>query len=525
MALWIGCFMALWISLCVLISVFNLKGGDVFSQSLNRNPRALLSCLSESGIKNVTLRNSSSYDWLLKFSLQNLRYAESTVPKPYALIFPGSKEQVQKSVQCCIQHRWEILARSGGHSYEGMSSTSDAPNFVIVDLMKLDGIDVDMKSKTAWVEGGATVGQLYAAIADKTSSYGFPAGVCPTVGVGGHLSGGGMGSLLRKYGLAADHVIDALLVDAKGELLDRKSMGEDLFWALRGGGGGSWGVVVSWKINLVKVPTKLTVFSISRVGNDRVTKLLNRWQAVAPYADEDLFIRAMLYGGQPDVRLTFNGLYLGPLHKLLELAGTIFPEMGMVSSDCNETDWVGSVIFTALSYDISADLRNRYFSSKTYFKYKTDFVTNPISAKGLQGAWKIMEKRPNSSIVLAPLGGAMSRIPSYQLPFPHRAGYLYYIQYILDWNDSGEDTESVAWMRMFYNYMTPYVSKSPRAAYVNYLDLDLGNGSSTVEQARSWGEKYFGDNFDRLVQVKTEFDPNNIFKNAQSIPVLPHGSN
>ncbi|GLJ10303.1 hypothetical protein SUGI_0125720 [Cryptomeria japonica] len=100
--------------------------------------------------------------------------------------------------------------RSGGHSYEGLSSTSEAPNFVIIDVMKFERVEVDMKSKTAWVESGATLGQLYSAIANKTSLYGFPAGVCRTVGVG-TLSGGGLGLLARKYGVSADHVMDACL--------------------------------------------------------------------------------------------------------------------------------------------------------------------------------------------------------------------------------------------------------------------------------------------------------------------------
>ena len=415
------------------------------------------------------------------------------------------------------------MVRSGGHSYEGLSSTSQSPNFVIIDVMRLERVEVDMKSKTAWVESGTTFGQLYSAIANKTSRYGFPAGVCPTVGVGGSLSGGGLGLLARKYGVSADHVINALLVDAKGELVDRRGMGEDAFWAIRGGGGGSWGVVVAWQIRLVKVPPVITVFNFNRTGSDNVTRLVHRWQTVAASAPEDLYIRVFVFGGSP-VSLTFNGMYLGRLPRLLKLVNDIFPEMGMVAADCNETDWIGSVIYTAVANGYSADLRNRYLKTKRYFKNKSDYVKSPIPASALQGAWKIMEQKPDSSLVLAPMGGVMNRIPSTRIPFPHRAGNLYEIQYILNWDEASEDAESVDWMRMYYEYMTPYVSKSPRAAYVNYVDLDLGhadaNGTSTVQQAKSWGEKYFGGNFLRLVRVKTKLDPSNVFKNAQSIPPL-----
>ncbi|GLJ10301.1 hypothetical protein SUGI_0125700 [Cryptomeria japonica] len=481
-------------SLFALLWVVNLGGRDavVAYSSQNATALAFTSCLSGNGIENVTFKSSSSssnYYSLLEFSLQNLRYAEESVPKPYALIVPESRDQLHKSVQCSIQHGWQIVMLSGGHSYEGLSSTSQAPNFVIIDVMKLERVEVNMKSKTAWVESGATLGQLYSAIANKTSLYGFPAGVCPTVGVGGTLSGGGLGLLARKYGVSADHVIDALLVDANGILVDRKGMGEDV------------------------------------TGNDNVTELVERWQSVEPFAPEDLYIRVFVFGGSP-VSLTFNGMYLGSLPQLLKLVNEIFPEMGLVAADCNETDWIGSVISTAVANGYSADLLNRYLATKRYFKNKSDYVKSAISSSGLQGAWKIMEQKPDSQMILAPFGGVMNRIPSTRIPFPHRAGYLYEIQYVLNWDDASEDAESVAWMRKLYEYMTHYVSKSPRGAYVNYIDLDLGhasaNGTSTVQQAKSWGEKYFGVNFFRLVHVKTKFDPNNIFKNAQSIPPLSH---
>lgn len=81
-------------------------------------------------------------------------------------------------------------------------------------------------------------------IAEKSPNLAFPAGLCPTVGVGGHISGGGEGVLSRKYGLAADHVVDAKIVDSNGAILDRKSRGGDLFGAIRGGGGASFGIIL-----------------------------------------------------------------------------------------------------------------------------------------------------------------------------------------------------------------------------------------------------------------------------------------
>lgn len=485
----------------------------------------LISCLKRNAVTNFTTLSSPKYYSLLNFSVQNLRYTGPSVRKPYALIVPGSKQQVQKSVSCCIEHGWEICVRSGGHSYEGLSSTSDVP-FVIIDLMNLDAININMASKTAWVGGGVTLGQLYEAIAERTSTYGFSAGSCITVTTGGHFSGGGFGLLTRKYGLAADNIIDALFIDARGNLLNRQQMGEDVFWALRGGGGGSWGIVVSWRIKLVRVPSVVTVFNVDRTGRDAVTKLVHQWESIAPALEEDLYLRVtvsgtQLKGGQTDVQLTFDGMYLGPLHELLDTVNKSFPEMGMVASDCKETSWIGSISYTA--YTNRAELRNRYDSNKGYFKAKSDFVKSPIPPSAWHGAWKFLEEKPgNSYVLLDPLGGLMDQIQPSAIPFPHRAGNLHSIQYQITWNDPSEDAESIAWIRRLYQYMAPYVSNSPRAAYVNYLDLDLGvapNGTATVEEGRSWGEKYFVNNYDRLVKVKSAIDPNNVFRNSQSIPV------
>ncbi|GLJ18419.1 hypothetical protein SUGI_0326400 [Cryptomeria japonica] len=486
----------------------------------------LISCLEQEGITNLTTSTSSpDFDSLLRFSLQNLRYTEPGVRKPYMLIMPQEREQVVDSVRCCIKNSWQIVVRSGGHSYEGLSSTSDASNFAIIDLINFDHVTVDMKSKTAWVEAGATVGQLYSAIASTTADYGFPAGVCPTMGTGGHLSGGGMSFLSRKYGLAADNIIDALLVDANGNLVDRNSMGEDLFWALRGGGGGSWGVVVAWKVGLVRVPSKVTVFRVYRAGRNQVTDLVYRWQSIAPLLEQDLFIRAVIdgtesQGGQKDVKITFNGMYLGPLDQLLKVASKSFPEMGMVAGDCMETSWIDSISYAA--YTTTSQLVSRTNSDKNYFKAKSDFVTKPIPPSGLEGAWEFLGEELNGYILLTPLGGRMYEIPSSEIPFPYRAGYLYSIQYQVTWKDGSKDSAYIDWMRRFYDYMTPYVSESPRGSYVNNVDLDLGtavNGTASVAEARTWGHKYFGGNFDRLVKVKTQFDPINVFRNSQGIPV------
>ena len=184
------------------------------------------------------------------------------------------------------------------------------------------------------------------------------------------------------------------------------------------------------------------------------------------------------------------------------------------------TYYLNSSSFTAFTN--RTELRNIYNANKAYFKAKSDVVKTPVPPAGLQGAWKFLEDELSSYVIFYPMGGIMDQIPSSEIPFPHQAANLYLIQYQITWNDPSKDAKYIAWIRSLYEYMTPYVSNSPRASYVNYLDLDLGvapNGTTTVEEARSWGEKYYVDNYDRLVKVKSRIDPYNVFRNSQSIPV------
>ncbi|KAL0442399.1 UNVERIFIED_CONTAM: Berberine bridge enzyme-like 18 [Sesamum latifolium] len=457
----------------------------------------------------------------VNFSPQNASYAsllqspflvrESSSLRPLLIITPFHKHEIQAVIYCSKKLGTQIRVRSGGHDYEGLSYTSGIP-FVVLDMRNFRSVSVNTEEKTAWVEVGATLGQLYYTIARHSRTLAFPAGVCPTVGVGGHISGGGHGMIARKHSVAADHVIDAKLITADGQILDRRSMDEDLFWAIRGGGGTSFGIVLAFKVELVTVPEKVTVFNVTRTSEQNLTHLVHKWQYIADKIDDNLTMRLFITSlrspihGNRVINCSFTSLYLGRVHDLLPTMREKFPELGFVEEDCIEMSWIESVLYLA---------------------GKSDFVRQPIPVSGLMGIWRFLHEEDElvAQLEITPCGGALNTYSESEIPFTHRAGNIMMIHYGVFWYgaENSELERHMNWMRRLYSYMAPYVSKNPRSAFINYRDLDLGmnnEGNTSYAQASVWGRKYFGNNFDRLVRVKTKIDPSNFFRNEQSIPPL-----
>lgn len=501
--------------------------------SYSANNDAFLQCLSpQSQVSTIVYTpNNPSFQTVLVTLIRNRRFNVSSTPKPTLILAPTTVQQISAAVLCAKKLGVLIKIRSGGHDYEGISYVSDSP-FVVLDMFNFRAIDVNMADQTAWVESGAMLGELYYRIWEKSKVHGFPAGACPTVGVGGHLSGAGYGNMLRRYGLSVDHVVDAKIVDANGRVLDRKGMGEDLFWAIRGGGGASFGVIVAYKIKLVPVPPVVTTFRIEKYVDQNPAEAVYQFQQITDKIDHDLFIRVLL---QPitrkkvrSVRATFIGMFLGDAARLLSITSSGFPLLGLTKSDCNEMSWIRSVLYWDNIFDNKTSpsvLLKRYPNSINFLKRKSDYVKTPISIPNLKLLFNKMVEIGKVGLVLNSYGGRMSEIPESETPFPHRAGNIFKIQYSVNWQEEGEaaDSNYVSQIRELYNFMTPYVSKNPREAYLNYRDLDIGttdNGKNSYSQGKVYGVKYFKGNFDRLVKIKTAVDPVNVFRNEQSIPVM-----
>ncbi|PIN02147.1 Tetrahydroberberine oxidase [Handroanthus impetiginosus] len=484
-----------------------------------------------------------SYSSVLQDYFRNLRFNKSTIPKPRLILTALHVSHIQAAIICAKAHRMQMKIRSGGHDYEGISYWSKNPNFFILDMFNFRSINVSIEDETASVEVGAATGELAYRIAEKSRTHAFPPGVCPSVGVGGFITGGGYGNLMRKYGLSIDNVIDAQIIDVNGRLLDRKSMGEDLFWAINGGGGSSFGVLLSYKIKLVRVPNNVTVFTAIRTTHDEsftsFTDLVYRYQEVAHKLPKELFIRLILdvvngtktnkgtVNGTKTNRGTFLAMFLGNSQDLMSVMNKHFSELALRQTELKEMRWIESILYwywTDLATPVDALLHTLPRGSNC-FKRKSDYLKRPIPKQGLEYIFKKMvELESVVNLTFNPYGGRMAEISPSEKPFPHRAGNIFKLQYATNWKDPGEEAAHLSSTRKLHDYMTPYVSMAPREAFLNYRDLDIGinhNGRNSYLEGAVYGVKYFKDNFNRLVKIKTKVDPDNFFRNEQSIPVLP----
>uniref|UniRef100_A0A0D9XSA2 FAD-binding PCMH-type domain-containing protein n=1 Tax=Leersia perrieri TaxID=77586 RepID=A0A0D9XSA2_9ORYZ len=527
------------VSLAFLLFFSNLLFFLPSPSSSAASPSAIddfVSCLLSANIPadQVLTPTSTSFISVLTSSVQNARFATSSssnATSPACIVAASDVAHVQSAVRCGRRHVIRLRVRSGGHDYEGLSYRSLRSDdvFAVLDLARLRAVRVRAGDATAWVESGATLGELYYSIGKSNPGFAFPGGACPTVGVGGYLSGGGIGLMMRKFGLGADNVLDAMLVNADGDVLDRGRMGEDLFWAIRGGGGESFGVVVSWRIKLSMVPSTVTVFNIAKTvsGDGAAVAALAKWEnlILQPFMPE-LTIRVVLQGNTA----LFQSLYIGGCGRLAASMDAYFPELGMSRSDCNELTWLRAMAFITTG-NITAppeDMLRRTNNLGTSVKSKSDYVRRAIGATAWTSLFTNWLSRNNNGIlILEPHGGVVGAVvPDYATPYPHRAGVLYNVQYgVFWWGDDGVNAAR-RWLDGVYEEMGPLVSSDPREAFVNYRDLEIGeneigeDGLTTYESGRRWGERYFMGNFRRLAVVKGRVDPGDYFRNEQSIPPL-----
>jgi FAD/FMN-containing dehydrogenase len=391
-------------------------------------------------------------------------------------------------VDWCRSNNLPFAVRCGGHSYEGLSQSSS----VVIDTRLLNSLTADAQMKTATVGAGASLGQLYQVIAPR--GFAFPGGSCPTVGVSGHLLGGGYGYLARPFGLACDNVLSIDLVDPQGNQVHADAQeNPDLFWACRGGGGGTFGIATRYELRLIPL-TKVLMFNIKSapLSLARAAAIMKEWQAWAPQAPRTI-----------DSNLVITRHSNGLLE--VRCAGQ---SVGTIQELQRELKFLPSAPPVLMSYLKAVN----YFAGPggwTYtsapMKGKSDYATTPLSDTGLSTLMNEISRRGSVYVICDSYGGAIASVPSEATAFAHRRA-LYSIQYGSSWTNPSDTRQRLSDIRALYAAVRPYVSG---AAYVNYCDVDLTKRA----------DAYWGENLARLKQIKSAFGPDNIFNHAQSVPV------
>jgi FAD/FMN-containing dehydrogenase len=426
--------------------------------------------------------------------------------RPLAVVKPANAADVRESILWARKHGIRIRARSGGHSYAGYSTVEDG---LVVDLGQLDEIAVRRSARTASIGAGVRLIDVYERLARSGAT--IPAGSCPTVGLGGLALGGGVGFASRKLGTTADNVLAVDIVTADGRLLTCDARRHaDLYWACRGGGGGNFGVVTSFRMRIHPVD-HASYFVVSWPWSS-VRQAVSAWQRFAPHAPDGLFSVCRLATGTSQPTVQAFGQFFGSEAKLTPLLTPLRNVTGasLTTGTSPYLDlmerWAGC---KTIGYD-ECHLPPAGSLTRVRFAAKSDYVAKELPPAGIATLETWVEKRQGrggGAAIVDSYGGAINRVAPGATAFVHRRA-LCSIQYYAGIADASADAAALTWLRGFRAAMKPYTSGE---AYQNYIDPDLAD----------WEDAYYGANYPRLRRVKKKYDPDNVFRFRQSIRPAP----
>lgn len=417
--------------------------------------------------------------------------------RPALIARCASVGDVVAAVRYARDRALEIAVRCGGHSMPGHSVCDGG---IVIDLRGLSAISVDPRARRAVVQGGALLGE----VDRETQEHGLvvPSGVVSHTGVGGLTLGGGVGRLMRRFGLTIDSLISAELVSADGEVL-RASPDElaDLFWALRGGGG-NFGIVTEFEFALHELSELVMLATFHPLDGAR-----------AILAEGERTMAAL----PPDELLWTSFLRRAP-----ELPWVPRSEVGKLGIVC-AIEWSGDPreghavlegIRARLEPPASSLLTIPFLAAQsagdeifaagklTYIKAGfVDALSDGLIDALLDAAAEIAS--PFSQIEVLALGGAIARVDVQATAFPHRdANWL--INVPATWVSASETMSEIAWTRNTYAQLSPHLAGG---TYVNFMDGD--------EERRT--DSAYGSTLERLQAVKAAYDPHNVFHLNQNI--------
>lgn len=410
---------------------------------------------------------------------------------PCVIVFAQNAQDVINALLWTREKGIPFRIRSGRHNYEGLSVLDRG---LVIDVSNMKRTAINRENGIVTVQTGLRDFQL----AETLGSQGLvvPPGLCPTTGIAGFTLGGGQSSLSRPWGLAADNLLEAELVDANGCLLYANAReNSDLFWALRGGGNGNFGICTSFKFRTHCI-NRVAYASINWNLCD-LKPVLQAWQEYTlPCADDRLTPLLTIASGQQSL-LMMQGVFLGTAEMLRCLLKRLLQAGSPKQITIEEMPWL----------EAAARIGATQPDTPEPFKSVGPFINQPLPDKGIEVLQQFISEPPTSSVSIFfhGLGGAVAEVPENATAYFYRKA-LSNMSFYATWDSPEEANAGIHWVELLRLAMKPFT----KGVYVNTQDLSIPN----------WPEEYYGDNFVQLTQVKAKYDPENVFHFPQSIPVV-----
>jgi FAD/FMN-containing dehydrogenase len=418
--------------------------------------------------------------------------------RPALIARPRSARDVAAAIGYARAEGLLIAVRGGGHSMPGHSVCDDG---IVVDLRQLNQVDVNPRTRRATVGGGALLGDVDRA----TQEHGLvlPAGVVSHTGVGGLTLGGGVGRLMRRFGLTIDSLQSAEVVTADGDILRvSPARHPELFWALRGGGG-NFGVVTEFEFALHELSELLILATFHPLEEARKVIERGRREMADPAAPGELLWTSFLRRATDTPWMPRELVGRHGITSLVEWSGDVPRGKAVLTRIRDELQPAASdlrVVPFLFMQTITDDLFGH--GLRTYIKagFADDLPGGLIDVL-LDRAASL--KSPISQVELLALGGAIATIDQDATAFPFRQA-RWLVNIPATWRDPADDAHEIAWARATYTAVKPYLSEGN---YVNFMGDDEDDTAAGA----------YGRTIERLQQVKAVYDPDNVFQLNQNV--------
>ncbi len=415
---------------------------------------------------------------------------------PVVIDYCQNEADVKNAVLWARKNHVPLRIRSGGHNYEGYSNGNCT---LVIDISDMNGMEIDECEGVLRVQAGVTNGQVYGFVSKR--GYPFPGGTCPTVGVSGYASGGGWGLSCRMFGLGCDSLVEIRMVNDEGKVLTaNRTCNPDLFWALRGAGGGNFGVITGMTFRLPPKVARVTMIEIDylHVSPQEQVQFLQTWQQWLQIADDRMTLIARIYHSQSDgLAMLLRGIFYGEPEEARQIL-RCFLALDKAEPSLEYVSFLDAVTIIGSSYPPFEK-----------FQSASRFAMRELTVGELETLANIVSSPPPGSVFsgisLYALGGKVAEVNVNETAFFYRqAGYILWLETM--WEDNRFARVNVDWI----NFWFPCFASMTTGSYVNF----------PFDELPCYLKEYYGAHAGVLRKIKEKYDPDNVFTFPQGIDGL-----